>query len=55
MDLSFIQKQRLVLSSLIYGLEDLLDDLRVQRRTAMERNHNSPAAFCVDPMTTFGA
>jgi len=36
------------------GLEDLLDDLRVQGCAAVERNHDPPATFCVDPMTALG-
>lgn len=32
------------------GVEDLLDNLRVKRRVAMERNHHASALY-EDPMT----
>ncbi len=36
------------------GFKNLLDDLRVERRAAMERNHDPSPTLCVDPMTTLG-
>lgn len=40
--------------SFLDGFEDLLDDLRVERRAAMERNHDPSPTLFVDSMTALG-